>query len=169
MPSHYSNQWWLLINHPPSERLQWKNIVPFYPSERVGDKNIKTNQFSFEKLHIKLFSVILLPFCPRGEKFDVFFAPHPLLPFDLVWAGPYFMNDFFHHNSNLMEYIYRISIRKVSWTQMSQNFISYILFCNCPIVLKFCTEHSSDTAQNDWTTEMNVMDERVFIRFEFNP
>ena len=37
------------------------------------------------------------------------------------------------------------------------------LFCSCPIVLKFGTEHGNDTAmlcakfQNDWTTEMDVM------------
>ena len=42
-----------------------------------------------------------------------------------------------------------------------------------PIVLKFCTEHGSDTAvlcakfQKDWTAESGVKDERNFARFEF--
>ena len=41
------------------------------------------------------------------------------------------------------------------------------------IILKFCTEHSSDTAvlcakfQIDWTTVMDVMDNQDFFRFEF--
>ena len=49
-----------------------------------------------------------------------------------------------------------------------------ILFISYPIVLKFCTEHGSDTAvlcakfQNDWTTKTAVMDDRDFARFEFN-
>ena len=47
------------------------------------------------------------------------------------------------------------------------------LFLNYPIVLKFCTEHGSDTAvlcakfQNDWATETELMDEREFTRFDF--
>ena len=38
------------------------------------------------------------------------------------------------------------------------------LFLCRPIILKFCTEHGSDTAmlcakfQNDWATEMDVVD-----------
>ena len=46
------------------------------------------------------------------------------------------------------------------------------LFRKWPIVLKFCTEHGSDTAvlcatfQNDWTIETDVMDEREFARFD---
>ena len=42
-----------------------------------------------------------------------------------------------------------------------------------PIALKFCTEHGSIIAvlcakfQTDWTIEMDVMEERVFARFEF--
>ena len=35
---------------------------------------------------------------------------------------------------------------------------------NCPIVLKFCTEHGN---QNDWKLDMAVMNERDFTRFEF--
>ena len=47
------------------------------------------------------------------------------------------------------------------------------LFINYPIVMTFCTEHASDTAmlctnfQIDWTTEVDVMDEWDFVRFEF--
>ena len=43
------------------------------------------------------------------------------------------------------------------------------LFPGYPIVLTFCTEHSSVLCakfQNDWTTEMDVIDERYFARFE---
>ena len=46
-------------------------------------------------------------------------------------------------------------------------------FCSCPIVSKFGTEHDNDTAvpyakiQNDWTTEWDVMDDRVIAGFEF--
>ena len=42
-----------------------------------------------------------------------------------------------------------------------------------PIILKFCTEHGSITAvlcanfQTDWTIETDVMDQPVFLRFEF--
>ena len=42
-----------------------------------------------------------------------------------------------------------------------------------PIEFKFCTKHGSDTAmlcakfQNDWGTEMDVMDEQDFVRFDF--
>ena len=45
-------------------------------------------------------------------------------------------------------------------------------FLVCPIMLKFCTEHGSDTAmfcakfQNDWTTEMDDMEKRHFVRYE---
>ena len=44
---------------------------------------------------------------------------------------------------------------------------------NRAIVLKFCTEHRSDTAvlcaefQNDWINENDVTDERDFTTFEF--
>ena len=47
------------------------------------------------------------------------------------------------------------------------------LFLGYSIILKFCTEHGSDTAvlcakfQNDWMNETDVMDEQVFARFEF--
>ena len=40
------------------------------------------------------------------------------------------------------------------------------LFISNPIILKFCTEHGSDTVvlcakfQSDWTTQMDVMDEK---------
>ena len=50
---------------------------------------------------------------------------------------------------------------------------AHSLFLNYLIILKFCTEHGSFTAllcakfQNDLTTEMDVMDERDFARFEF--
>ena len=46
-------------------------------------------------------------------------------------------------------------------------------FHNYLIILKFCTEHGSDTAMlcakflNDWATERNVMDEWVFARSQF--
>ena len=42
---------------------------------------------------------------------------------------------------------------------------------NCPIILKLCTEHGSDTAvlcaifQNDWKLDMAVMNEQDFMRF----
>ena len=48
------------------------------------------------------------------------------------------------------------------------------LFCRCPIIWKFCTEHDNDADmicakfQNYWTTEMDVMEEPNFARFEFN-
>ena len=44
------------------------------------------------------------------------------------------------------------------------------LFLSCAIILKFCTEHGSDTAmlcanfQNDWTTEVCVIGERDSAR-----
>ena len=47
------------------------------------------------------------------------------------------------------------------------------LFINYPIVLNFCTVHGSITAvlcakfQNDWTIARDIIDERVFARFEF--
>ena len=47
------------------------------------------------------------------------------------------------------------------------------LFISNPIVLKFCTEHGSDTAmlsakfQNNWTTDTDVMDEQAFVRWWF--
>ena len=47
------------------------------------------------------------------------------------------------------------------------------VFCRCPIVSNFCTEHGSITAllsakyQNNWTTETDVMDVRDFAGFEF--
>ena len=47
-------------------------------------------------------------------------------------------------------------------------------FLSCPIILKFCSEHGSDTVvlwakcQNDWTMEMDIVDERVFVKFQFN-
>ena len=47
----------------------------------------------------------------------------------------------------------------------------YYSFLSCPIVLIFCTEHSSITAvlcaklQNDWVTEIDIMDEQDFKRF----
>ena len=51
---------------------------------------------------------------------------------------------------------------------------AYHLFGNCLIVLKYCTEHGSDTAvlcatfQNDWAgTGTDVMDRRDFARVEF--
>ena len=59
----------------------------------------------------------------------------------------------------------KLDSREVSFTRN--------LFCNYPIVLKFCIEHGSDTAvlcakfQNDRTMETGVMDERDFARFEF--
>ena len=49
----------------------------------------------------------------------------------------------------------------------------HILLLNRAIVLKFCTEHGSITAvvcanfHNDLTTEMDVLDERDFARFEY--
>ena len=52
------------------------------------------------------------------------------------------------------------------------SFVHNIRF-HCPIGLKFCTEHGSDTAvlcakfQNDRSTEAWVMDKRDFARFEF--
>ena len=45
-PKHYLNQWWLLINHTPRNRLYWKHI--------------KINQFL---LTLNLSQVILPPFC----------------------------------------------------------------------------------------------------------
>ena len=47
-----------------------------------------------------------------------------------------------------------------------------ILFHCCQIILKFCTEHGNDTAmlcaefQNDLATEMDVINEQNFTRFE---
>ena len=49
------------------------------------------------------------------------------------------------------------------------SFVHHSFFSN-PIVLKFCTEHGSDTAvllQSDRTTETDVTAERDFARFEF--
>ena len=46
------------------------------------------------------------------------------------------------------------------------------LFCSCPIILKFCTKHGSDTAMlcvkflNDWSTETDVIDKQVCTKFE---
>ena len=51
------------------------------------------------------------------------------------------------------------------------SFVNNIHF-NCPIGLKFCTEHGNDTAvlcaqfQSDWSTEAWVMGKRDFARFE---
>ena len=43
------------------------------------------------------------------------------------------------------------------------------LFVSYTISFKFSTDHRSDIwwFQNDWTTKMDVMDERDFARFEF--
>ena len=47
------------------------------------------------------------------------------------------------------------------------------LLLSCQIILKFCTEHGSGTAvlcanfQNDLTSEIDVLDEWGFMRFEF--
>ena len=46
-------------------------------------------------------------------------------------------------------------------------------FCNCQIVLTFCTKYDSSTLilckfQNDWTIARDFMDKRGFARFEFN-
>ena len=46
------------------------------------------------------------------------------------------------------------------------------LFCSGPIILKFCTEHGSDTAMlfvkllNDRSAETDVIDKKVCTRFE---
>ena len=67
----------------------------------------------------------------------------------------------------------------LAWGKSNTRRISMIvsfahnLFCICLVVLKFCTEHGSDTAvlcttfQNDWATETDVMVERDFANFEF--
>ena len=45
------------------------------------------------------------------------------------------------------------------------------VFRNCPVILKFCTSHDSDTAvrcskfQNDWTTDGDAIHKRDFVRF----
>ena len=58
-------------------------------------------------------------------------------------------------------------------TQISCNFYHVQCFLPiCPIVLKFCTEHGSDTAvlcikfQDDCATERDVIDEQDFARFQ---
>ena len=59
----------------------------------------------------------------------------------------------------------KLKSRKISF--------AYNIFFNCPIISKLNTEHGSDTAVlcvkfwNDWVTEMDVMDEHDFMRFEF--
>ena len=93
-PRHLLNQWWLLINHTPMNKLWWRNhrnqttvtgetIVKCvgvwqwhsrwtqYPC-LCGEYSTRTDiqfQKSTDKLHLKLPS-ILLPFCPGRHEFS---------------------------------------------------------------------------------------------------
>ena len=69
---------------------------------------------------------------------------------------------------------YRKSVGKTH-LQLKFRIISFVndLLLSQQIVLKFCIEHGSITAmlcvkcQNDLTSEIDVMDKRDFVRFEF--
>ena len=66
-----------------------------------------------------------------------------------------------------------------SKTHLKLNFchilFSHHSFISCQIVFKFCTKHGSDTAmlcakfQNKLKSKIDVMNEQVFVKFEFNP
>ena len=62
-----------------------------------------------------------------------------------------------HNGGDLLE-----THRELKYHQI---LLAHNLFFSCPIILKFWTEHGSDTAmlctkfQNDWGTEMDVMEE----------
>ena len=66
---------------------------------------------------------------------------------------------------------YGISIRNAK-LKSREILFAHNLLHSYPIILKYCTKHSSDTAvlcakfQNDWSTVTDFM-ERVFTRFEF--
>ena len=68
---------------------------------------------------------------------------------------------------------YRISLQIHIQLKSHESLYAHILSLNCQIILKLCTEHGSITAVlcancwNDLTTEMDVLDELVFTRFEF--
>ena len=66
---------------------------------------------------------------------------------------------------------YGISVWILKLKSHELSFVNNICLSG-PIILKFCTEHDSDTVmfcakfQEDWIIEMGVMDKRDFARFE---
>ena len=63
--------------------------------------------------------------------------------------------------------------RETKQLLLSSYSVYVYLFSSDQIILKFCTEHGSITAmlcakiQNNLTTEMDIIDEWVFVKFEF--
>ena len=66
-----------------------------------------------------------------------------------------------------------LSVQNTSQTQSRKILFIHNIHLDNSIILKFCTEHGSNTAvlcakfQNDWMIETDGMDERDFTRFEF--
>ena len=66
---------------------------------------------------------------------------------------------------------YRISVQNSSQPKSREISFTHNLILSYQIILKFCTEHGSDTAvfcakfQKDWIIEANVMEERDFAGF----
>ena len=65
-PSHYLNQYWVIVNWTLWNNLQW--IL------------LKIQNFSFTKMHLKISSAKSWPFCPGGDELIMSHNPIPIIP-----------------------------------------------------------------------------------------
>ena len=190
-PSHYLNQCWLIISE-----VQWHSywgnstrdastIIHYDPFEnQISKISFKFPRgrwvnFIYSNRQVRLIYVLLIP-C--GFLMALFYQISVVAVFlnACCWIGQFLkdsnmrtfaINVFAYHMLMVCNKKYpsqthlKLKSHKISF--------AYNIHLNNPIVLNFCTEHGSITAMlcakfhNNWTTEIDIMDERHFTRFWF--